>query len=754
MKFTRLGARVLVTAASMISRTIADDRPTVPVPAVDAEEVVVKSVDADGRGELDLGTGRAGVTGGIIAQGRGVTVTARAATYDRVTQVISAEGQVVIRFASQGEARVWRGEKARFNFLTRQVEAEDFRLEQPPFFAAGKMLEATLPTHSSDTNAGPPMRVALTGATVTTDDVADPSYHLSAAKLTLEPGKALTASDATFYGGHYPILHLSGYTRSLEGHDNFWTFQPGYRNRFGPFLESEYHWAVRTNVEAIAALDWRQRRGFAGGPGLNYELGSLGEGSGRFYYAHDDLPDLYSAGIPTSTDRNFYSWQHSLTNRSGLTIHGLINGQNDPLVIRDFYENRFRGDPQPKSFFEVNQAWPNWTLDLLVQPQVIDFYQTVERLPDLKLTGLRQEVGSTPVYYDSESSVAYLRLQPGLLGGTNFAAMRADTYHQLVLPQTYFGWLNFIPRVGGRFTYYGDPEGPGTRPGDNSRGVFNTGAEVNYKASRVWTEPRLDWLDVRELRHIVVPSINYVYVPAPSARPSQLPQFDTELPSPRLLPIEFPDYTAVDSVDSQSTIRFGLFNKLQTKRQDQVADLLVWNLFTDWRLRPRDNQDTFPDVFSDFELMPRSWLVLGSETRYDVGKREWSEANHRITIQPNDVWHWTIGHRYLRDDLLSYGPGNNLLYSSVYWRFSQNWGVRAVQYFEARDGRMEEQAYSVYRDFRAWTGALTLRLRDQRVGGDDWSISISFSLKAFPRFGLKDDRDPVRRVFGGSTELF
>lgn len=717
-------------------------------------DVVVRSLSPGGTGVLDLASGEAGATGGILAEGRGVSVTARSATFDRATQILRAEGKVVIRFTAGGRARVWRGEKVQYNFLTREVLAEDFQLDQPPFFASGKTLEATLPGRAGESDAPSAPRIQLGDATVTTDDVSEPSYRLTARRLTLEPGTSLTAADATLYGSRFPILHLSGYTRNLQGHDNFWTLQPGYRNRFGPFLETEYHWAARTNLEAIASFDWRERRGFGGGPGLNYDLGRLGEGGGRFYYAHDEIADLYANGVATRTDRNFYNWQHSLTNSSGLTIHGLLNGQNDPLVIRDFHENQYRADPQPKSFLELNQAWPNWTLDLLVQPQVIDFYQTVERLPDLKLTGLRQQVGPTPVYYDSDSSVAYLRLQPGLLGGTNFAAMRADTYHQLVLPQTYFGWLNFLPRVGGRLTYYGDPEGPGTQPGDQARGVFNTGAELNVKASRVWTEPRAAWLDVQGLRHIVVPSVNYVYVPAPSVRPSRLPQFDTELPSPRLLPLEFPDYNAVDSVDSASTLRWGLFNKLQTKRQDQVADLVNWNLYTDWRLRPRADQDTFPDVFSDLELIPRSWMVLGSETRYDVRQGEWAEANHRITLQPNDVWHWTVGHRYLRDDPATYGVGNNLVYSSLYWRFSQNWGARSVQYFETRDGRMEEQAYTLYRDFRAWTGALTLRFRDQRVGGDDWSITVSFSLKAFPRFGLKDDRDPVRRVFGGTTERF
>ncbi len=748
MKYTRLGASIVATAVHLLMLRAADDHAILPTNAAEGEKVVVEAGD----GTLQIDTGKVRLTGGILARGRGVTLTAREGSYDEASQTVEAEGEVVLRFNSRGEVRIWRGEQAQYNFATREVIARNFRLGQTPFFATGKTLQAVLPESGGDTNTASGLRATLTEASVTTDDIANPSYRITAGKLTLEAGKSLKAEDARFYAGSVPFLHLSSYTRNLERHENFWSYQPGYRNRFGPFLESEYHWFARTNIETIASIDWRQRRGLGGGPGLNYDFGEWGTGGGRFYYAHDDLPDLYANGLPTRTDRNYYNWQHAYTNQSGLTIHGIVNGQNDPLVLRDFYEGEFRRNPQPKSFFEVNQAWSNWTVDLLAQPQVIDFYQTVERLPDLKLTGLRQQVGSTPLYYDSESSVAYLRLQPGLLGGTRFAALRADTYHQLTVPQTYFGWLNFLPRAGGRFTYYGDPEGPGTPPGDQSRGVFNTGAEVNFKASRVWTEPDSRFLDVHGLRHIVVPSVNYVYVPVPSARPAQLPQFDTDLPSPRLLPIEFPDYNAIDSVDSQNTLRFGLFNQLQTKRRDQVSDLVTWNLFTDWRLRPRPNQDSLADIFSDLEFLPRNWLIIGSETRYDVRHREWAEANHRITLQPNDVWHWTVGHRYLRDDALTYGAGNNLLYSSLYWRFSQNWGARAVHYFEGRDGRMEEQAYSLYRDFRAWTSALTFRLRDQRVGGDDWSITLSFSLKAFPRFGLNADRDKVHRVFGGTSE--
>ena len=170
----------------------------------------------------------------------------------------------------------------------------------------------------------------------------------------------------------------------------------------------------------------------------------------------------------------------------------------------------------------------------------------MERLPDIRLTGFRQQIGSTPLYYESESSAGYYRRafaeDAGTNGpppGLNYEAARADTYHQVVLPQTFFGWLNVTPRVGGRFTYYSEASGPGATTDEQYRGVFNTGAELSFKASRLWPTVENSLFDVDGLRHIIQPSANYVFVPSPSVAPNQLPAFDYELPSLRLLPIEF-----------------------------------------------------------------------------------------------------------------------------------------------------------------------------------------------------------------------
>ena len=47
--------------------------------------------------------------------------------------------------------------------------------------------------------------------------------------------------------------------------------------------------------------------------------------------------------------------------------------------------------------------------------------------------------------------------------------------------------MNVTPRAGGRFSWYGEADGPGATTGQEERAVFNTGAEVSFKASRTWT---------------------------------------------------------------------------------------------------------------------------------------------------------------------------------------------------------------------------------------------------------------------------
>jgi len=704
----------------------------------------IEALSDQGGVVYDFQLGIATATNGVLVRYGPAVLTADNVTVNHTTGDVIADGKVRI----QRDNQVWASEHIRYNFLTRQLEAQQFRTGMSPMFVAGEGL------HGEVTNK----YYVATNAVVTTDDIENPTYKLKARRVRILPGNTIEARDAVLYLGDVPVFYLPYYSRKIGPRMNHFNFLPGYRTSFGAYLLSSYHWYLNDKLDTELHLDYRQRRGVGLGPDVNYNYGRWGEGTFKFYYLHDEDPDsdAHGANIPANRERVYFTYlAQPLTN---LSIRSMVRQQGDTNIVRTFFEREYRENPQPSTFVEANKFWDNFSLDTYVQPRLNDFLETVERLPDVRLTGYQQQLGASPLYYGSESSVGYYRRlfaeTNSMPTGMDYSAARADTYHQITLPYTFFGWLNVAPRVGGRFTYYSDASGPGSTWEEETRGVFNTGAEASFKASRVWPSVENRFFEVDGLRHILQPSFNYVYVPKPSATPNQLPQFDYVLPSLRLLPIDFPDFNAVDSIDSENVLRLGLRNKLQTKRDGKVANLLNWDLYTDWRLDPRSDQTRFSDVYSDVASWPWSWLRFESLTRYNPENAQLRMAFESATLQPNNTWSWSFAYFYLRDyysatDPTAWGEGTDNFLSTIFYRFDDNWGFRLTHRYDLREGQLSEQAYSIYRDLRSWTAALTLRLREDQNGKDDVTVAFVFSIKAFPRFGVGGDASTPRMLWGG-----
>ncbi|MDB6063927.1 MAG: Organic solvent tolerance protein [Pedosphaera sp.] len=679
-------------------------------------------------------------TNGVVAKYGDMVLTADRASFNLQEEGgIYAEGNVRLQRTNE----TFLADKLHYNYLTEQMDAEPFRTGKAPLFAAGHGLhgEGVVSTNGVYT---------ATNALITTDDYYTPLQKIRAREMKFVSGQYVEARDATLYVGEVPVFYFPYYHRDLSNQNNF-SFLPGYRSSFGPYLLSSYNWSLNDKLNGAVHLDERERRGLGAGPDFNYHLGQFGDGTLRYYLTHDLQPGLgdptNGAAIPNNRQRLYFSYvANPLTN---LTVNSQVAYQSDQFVIRDFFESQYRKDNEPNTFLEADQHWKNWSLDALVQPRVNPFFETVERLPDVRLSGYRQQIGNTPLFYESESSIGYYRR---LFSDTNltmaaFSASRVDSFHQITMPETFFGWLNVTPRAGARYTYYSEASGPGATTTEHNRDVFNTGAEISFKASRVWPGVQNQFLEMDGLRHIFEPSINYVYVPRPSVQPSELPQFDYQQTSFRMLPIEFPEYNSIDSISNQNTIRFGFDNRLQTKRKGEVDNLASLGVYTDWHLRPGTRETTFSDVFSEFEFKPRSWLIFDSETRFDVNKGRFNLSQSRLTFQPNDTWSWTVGQFFLRTTP-EFGTGNDLITSTFFYRFNPNWGTRISHYFDARTGTLSEQNYSIYRDFRSWTGALTFRALNNLSSGTDYGVAFTFSFKSFPKFGLGQDTVSAASLVG------
>jgi LPS-assembly protein len=686
----------------------------------------------------------------ICVTNANTALTADSVILDYKTGQAQADGNVRIESAGQ----LWVGDHIDYNFRTKVMHSEEFRTGMAPVFAGGEQMGGWLDTRKGATNI-----ITATNAFVTTDDVGNPFYRVRARRVEVIPGQSVRMWDAVFYLGKVPVFYYPYYERKLGKRVNNLLVAPGYRSVYGAEILATYNWYLGDWADGKLRADYRTRRGPGLGPDVNLHLDQWGEASFKYYYLHDYKPNSQTNGlppfgnIPHDRQRFYMGWQ--ATPDTNVNVKALVNYQSDPLVLHDFFPGEYTQNPQPNTFVEANKYWDNWSLDALTTPRVNSFYAQVERLPDVQLTGLRQQVFDTPVYYDSQSSIGVYRAytSTNTLGITNSlfnpqsgfytnSATRFDTYHQFTLPWTFFNWLDVTPRVGGRFTYYTHSASDAPTPeNDVYREVFNTGVGFSFKASQLWADATNSLLQIDGLRHIIEPSANYVFVPDPSVPPAQLPQFDSELPSLMLQPVDFPDYNDIDSIDTMNVIRFGLRNILQTKRDGQLQDLVNWNLLLDWRLDPKPGQTTLNDLYSQFTFRPRTWLTLESQIRYNIDDGQFNMSFHEITFAPSNRWSWGLGHWYLRGG--TWGDGtwqqSDYLTSTFFYRFNDNYGVRVQHNFDFTTGRLQSQFYTLYRDMRSWTAALTFNVQNNVGSSVDYTVSFQLSLKANPSTAASQD---------------
>src|SRR5439155_769805 len=173
------------------------------------------------------------------------------------------------------------------------------------------------------------------------------------------------------------------------------------------------------------------------------------------------------AGKSLPTSRWLGEWQHKQTFAGNTTVTLDLNKQSDRDVVNDFFPDDFRRNSEPDSVADVTKRGDNYTLSVLARPQFNPFFTEVERLPELKLAVNRTRLWTSPLFYEGESSVGYYDNVPADSVDPLFhgSTMRLDTFHQIVSPHLWFGWLSIVPRAGGRYTYY--ERAPDTAPATN-----------------------------------------------------------------------------------------------------------------------------------------------------------------------------------------------------------------------------------------------------------------------------------------------
>jgi hypothetical protein len=738
------------------------------------------------------------------------------AQYNPDTRDVLVSGNVRIFRAGQQ----FTGERALYNLETKVLRASDFRGNFAPFAFGGDSLG------TQGANA-----YLVKDGIFTTSDSSKPDYVIKAQTVRIYPKDRIIFQNARLYVGRTPIFWFPYLYQSLSKEQGF-TLAPGYSNTLGTYLLTQYFFPLAEHVSGTIRVDLMSDRGIGLGFNARWQEGvtaapdssltSLsetrteaeererkpGKSWGRFrsYIIDDSNPEKNE----TSQRRESIDsvrYRVSLQDRTYWTedIYTSvdINKLSDRRFLQDFAPGEFRQNPNPDNAVSITKWDENYTLSLTGRMQLNEDMDGTEKLPEGALDIKRQPIfGKSGIFYDGETSAGFYR--------RNFAddstfpdydAFRADTFHQLSYPGTYFGWLSLVPKVGVRGTYYSDsgstqnvttlreiendvidpdtglPEiDPATGltktekrtisqterqlklNGALFRPVVNAGVEASFKFSKAFEQVQSRAWGLDGLRHVVQPYMNASFVYT-DRDPTEILQFDRLNRSTQPPPLDFPQFNTIDSIDNWSIIRLGIRNRFQTRRDNLTFNWLELDTFFDLNIdRPdfgaliQDDSGTFSNVFNRLRWLPLPWVSFQLDSQVPLLDDGFVQVNTTTTFMVTRNAQFSIGNRYISGS--NQFQNSNLLNVGGYFRLGENWGFSFREQYEFEDSVLEAQSYTVHRDLSSWVASLGFLIRDNGGGptnGDpkEYGLLLTFTLKDIPGVHIPLALDP-EGVVGGS----
>ena len=678
------------------------------------------------------------------------------AQYNSATHDVDLRGHVRI----YRDKSLYLADSGIYNTDTKKIRASTGRTESEPYFLAGNDV-----TSLEGDNA-----YLIRGGTFTTSDSAKPDFHLHARKIRLYDKDRVILLDVTAYVGKVPVFWWPYLYQSLDNAFSF-AISPAFYSTWGPSLLTQVTFPITDNVQGRLRLDYFGRRGPAIGfePTIEYGKDQSSLAKLKTFYINDQNPDINETDIPrTGVPESRY--RLSLEDRTNFTdsIYAIANitKMSDQYVMQDFFQGEFRIDPVPDNVVAVTKTNEFFTLTGIERFQANNFFTTTERQPEVVLDIKRHGLFGGPIFYEGETGFANLRLEfPEDSGVKNYGTYRFDTFHQLTYPNTYFGWLSIVPRVGYRGTYYGKtwdlgstvfvpPSNPlepnfilppptTANPikfdGDTFRSVFNTGAEASFKISRTWENVQSSIWGLDGLMHVMQPFTDFAYVKEDGPNPTSVLQFDRFEPSTQLRAIDFPQFTPIDSIADWTVWRVGVRNRLETRRDDQTMTWFELDTFFDVNFENPYYNTNYSNLFNNIRFNPVPWMSFSINSQIPAFNKGFTEVDTYATVQPLANVQVNLGHRYLNDN--PFFDNSSLFVVGGYYRINDNWGVGVQEQYEAATSTLEEQRYSVYRDLTSWVASFGGVIRDNS-GVKEYGLLFTVTLKAFPKFGFDLNFDP------------
>jgi len=697
--------------------------------------------------------------------------------------VMTPTGRQLVEVTVVEEIHSWNG-----NLTTGIFDLGDFSGRYDAYFISGKHAERT-----------PKGTINVKDAKLTTCEYVEDHhehYSVTATSITIWPDEendeARYVKDADHYNMlayntvlrvydvpifYFPVMYKPAWDGGLGIN-----VRGGQDSKWGYFVQLKKTFKIWNdpNTKLTLFADYFSKRGPGGGVKIT---SATKDSSTEFfmYGVHDKGVDPRKGRYKFKEDRYDIRLSHLNHITPRLDFRGHLEKLSDVNFLHDFFRTREDIDPQPISFGALEYQFNRLSAGVYVRPRLNDFYSVVEKLPELRIDVPRQELFKN-LYYQGEMSLSYMRMKwrkydlPRDKGGidiSNYQSMRFDSLNMFYYPFK-LSKINIIPRAGVRFTTYSKTSktkidqkqletygivdspytnNPGTIVNYDSRGgtkfrfATEFGIEANTKIYRNWQDAKSAFWQIDGFRHVMVPYINYNFMPSPTLNRDKIYYFDD-----------------TDRLEEQHFVRLGIKNRLQTRRgaygAQEIYDWASIEHYVDFHFHQK-NGNYIGDFGTVFHFQPFSNLSANADLLINLGKGSISRFAPSLSYDINENWKLTGAYYYQNEytERAAYSMGSSLTDITSGSAFERHYyknqtisgGIEFPIIDEKTRGKakinynleasmLDEATIGIVRTFHCWELGIEYRARQRNddIGDGIWEHTFMFtlSLTAVPSFKI------------------
>ncbi len=580
-------------------------------------------------------------------------------TVDTVTNEAAAEGHVFIKSGKD----ILEGEKVHFNLTddTGTVSEGTVFFDRNHLYLRG----ATIEKRGEAT-------YFLKSGQATTCDGEDPDWKFTGRELEVTIGGYGTVKDGTFQVKGLPILYIPYliFPAKTTRQTGFLFPRIAYSSdKLGWDVGIPFYWAISENMDATFYQRYMDKRGFQEGAELRYLAGKDSYGMLYGDYLRDTMDASDSEEddfLPRDWNDNNNRWSYYLaymkTFSPGFYLKTDIRKVSDRWYFKDFdsynYYKEQYGESSTRTFngvsFDADKSLTSlnstvrlvkeWSLfNTTALMEYTDNFQsysndeTLQKYPEVTLTGIRQPILDSPFDFELESSYGYYYRTTGYKGHL------FDLYPIFSLPLRFGDFLEFTPSLGLReigwsSSYNGDTVDEMDEHG--SRELYTIGATLSSEVYRVFD---VGGSVVDKIRHGIKPELAYTYIPYVDQE--EVPDFFSSIPETNSVTCSLTNVFTARLKDESGNISYREFLKLKLSQSYNIREARRDSGGSSDKRRP------FGTVSAELDFIPFRYFSLDADAQFDVNAGEWKKLNSCFDIKDYRGDALTAEYRYTQDSV-------------------------------------------------------------------------------------------------------